>query len=201
MHRNQSFFDKKAATWEQDNPVSEENLKKVISFCKLRQGFRIVDVGTGTGRLIPFILEKIGSNGEVVGIDPSSQMLKYASEKHQQDNVQFKHLRIEDANFDNGSFDRAICYAVFPHFSDKDKAISQLHRILQPGGLLTIAHTKGREHINKTHETAGKAVANDLLISARNLGDLLQKHGFEVKQMIDAEDFYVVCAEKTGDEK
>ncbi|MEO8851114.1 MAG: methyltransferase domain-containing protein [Allobranchiibius sp.] len=49
-----------------------------IDALRIQQGERVLDVGTGTGLSLPFLADAVGAGGEVVGLDPSPQMLAQA---------------------------------------------------------------------------------------------------------------------------
>ena len=50
-------------------------------------GKRCADIGTGTGEIAYYLAEKVGPEGEVVGIDITPEMLKYAEMKQAEKNL------------------------------------------------------------------------------------------------------------------
>ncbi len=196
MAREHSFFDERAETWEADNPVPQSQLRRVIDACRLQPGLSVLDVGTGTGRLIPLILAEIGEKGEVTGLDPSAGMLQEATEKHDDPRVDLVQSTAEEIPLQDESYDRVICYAVYPHFSCEDTALRQLHRVLLPDGLLVVAHSEGRDTINQTHRHAGREVAEDRLPPADQVAERMKSVGLQVQQSIDDPDFYLVVGRK-----
>jgi len=72
----------------------------------LKPGQKVLDVCCGTGTLCAMIAEAIGSNGEVVGVDLSENMLKKA-EKRREDNIRFCYANAEEIPYADGYFDRA----------------------------------------------------------------------------------------------
>ncbi len=198
MSKKHSFFDERAETWEQDNPVSSEKLSRVIGYCRLKPGQTILDVGTGTGRLVPLILQATGCRGTVYAVDPSEGMLEQARSRPEADRVRFIQAPAEQLPFDKNFFDRSICYAVFPHFFNRKQAVAQLAGVLKPGGLMVIAHTEGRETINSKHRDAGEEVAGDRLPPVRQVADLLDGAGLQPEKLIDEDDFYLVAARKVS---
>ncbi len=52
--------------------------RQLISFAKIEEGHRVIDIGCGTASATRLIAEVVGPNGAVIGIDPSSEMLGQA---------------------------------------------------------------------------------------------------------------------------
>ncbi len=196
MTHDVSFFDARAETWNRDNPVPQEKLRRLMNLCDLSPGQGVLDVGTGTGRLVPLLLEQVGPEGCVCGLDPSEGMLSVARKRHRAPNLRFVLSAAESIPLEDNSFDRVICYAVFPHFQDSAGAVGELVRVLRPSGLLVIAHTEGREAINAMHRSAGSEVARDILPPAADVSQLLQDHQLRVRRSLDSCDFFLVSASK-----
>ncbi|MDG6221602.1 MAG: class I SAM-dependent methyltransferase, partial [Candidatus Thermoplasmatota archaeon] len=113
----------------QHNP---EKIEKILSLVQVRGHERILDVGTGTGVLIPFY-EKLLSSGTVMALDSSEKMIevaknKFPREKHPR--IEFRVGDVHDMGYSE-EFDMAMCYSCFPHFHDKQQAIGQLARALK----------------------------------------------------------------------
>lgn len=194
--RDSGFFDDRAETWEENNPVSPEALDRVLGYCQLEPGQDVLDVGTGTGRLLPLLLGGVGREGRVDAIDPSAGMLSVARKRHRAANLQFRLAAAEDLPYKDERFDRVVCYAVFPHFENRQAALRELRRVLRPAGLLIIAHTKGRSQLNRLHHDAGEPVRNDRLPPAAEVASMLHDAGLEVQDILDQEDFYALVASK-----
>ena len=89
MEKRKDFFDRHAFSW--DKELSGEDrahkAEKVVRWFRLTQNHSVLDVGAGTGILLPFIREVIGAKGRLVAIDFSYKMLekirihKFAGEK------------------------------------------------------------------------------------------------------------------------
>jgi ubiquinone/menaquinone biosynthesis C-methylase UbiE len=72
----QEFFDCQARDWDATRPRDVgPRLARVIGEAKLLPKQRVLDVGTGTGVLIPLIFEAVGPSGEITALDFSSEML------------------------------------------------------------------------------------------------------------------------------
>jgi arsenite methyltransferase len=104
-----------------------------------RAGERILDVGCGPGFFVEELLDEVGADGAVVGVDASPQMLAAAAHRcASRGNADFREgdataLPVEDA-----SFDAALCVQVLEYVADPTAALAQMHRALRPGGRVVV---------------------------------------------------------------
>ena len=81
------FFDMCAPEWDADMIRYDDIVNRILDNAKISEGKDVLDVACGTGVLIPDYLErKVRS---VTAIDISSEMIKIAQEKYDQENVRF----------------------------------------------------------------------------------------------------------------
>lgn len=90
------------------------------------QGWRVVDVGAGTGRLTIAFLER---GAEVVACDASEEMLKVLRSKITSPALQTKQTDAQDLSFDDRVFDCALSFRLLMHVLDWKKALSELCRV------------------------------------------------------------------------
>ena len=137
--RKSSFFFKHMATkW--------ESLKQeILGDCDLNQKIlealslvdTVVDLGCGTGDLLPVLLSKAY---RVIGVEKSEQMFKLARQQYSQENSQID-IRIgelEHLPLREGEADAALTNMVLHHLPEPQKAIREAFRILKPGGIFLI---------------------------------------------------------------
>ena len=189
------FFDKLAKNW--DSNQDEVSLKRVIDETNIKKGSAVCDVGTGTGVLLPYIVEKVEETGKVIAIDYSSEMIKKAKEKWGKLAVEFVVADIHNTGFPDSYFDYVICNACFPHFEKKKIALKEIHRILKKGGTIVISHPRGREFVNKLHREACECIKRDRVFEADILAKLLKQQNFTPLKTIDEPNFYFVSAVKS----
>ncbi|EEB73160.1 bifunctional demethylmenaquinone methyltransferase/2-methoxy-6-polyprenyl-1,4-benzoquinol methylase UbiE [Thermococcus sp. AM4] len=114
--------------------------EEVLKSLEVREGpLKILDVACGTGDMMLCMrkrLEKRNLSGEFYGLDCSEEMLRIARRK-----VPFARLSVgtaEEMPYSDGSFDIVSVAFGLRNFSDRERAIEELHRILKPGGRLVI---------------------------------------------------------------
>lgn len=191
---HREYFDKAAAKW--DELTEEETLvrlREIVAALDIQPGARVLDVGTGTGVLLPLLLER---ESQVVAIDFSRQMLKRARAKgypvaYVQGDAQYLPLKDE-------TFDWVICNAVFPHFPDKLRALSEVRRVLREGGRLVICHTESSQAINELHRSIGGAVTHDTIPPDREMRWMLREAGLDNAMVRNEHDRYLVLAYRNG---
>lgn len=113
-----------------------DNLES-FELMKLEKGQSVIDIGSGSGRLYPFLTEK---GLKYTGIDLSEELVKLSKEQHPKGK-----FIIGEANnlpFTSNEFDHAVSVAVFYHIPSKElrqKALTEVYRVLKPGGQLYIS--------------------------------------------------------------
>jgi len=193
-----AFFDEVAPEWDNRNHHDPEKIMDILDTVGLKNGDSVLDVGCGTGVLVPYVLELIGTNGRIVGLDYSENMLRIAREKFPKEsypNVDFVFGGILTYEaYDK--FDVVICYSSFPHFPDKAGSIKKMAKLLKPRGKLAICHSQGRNHINKMHKDMGGDMAKVELPSADIVSRFMAEANLNVQIAIDNDEKYVLVAVK-----
>jgi len=70
-----NFFDEMAGVWNKTCRYDTGRIEKVLSVLQLKQGDTVLDIGTGTGVMIPFIREQVGHYAPIVAVDSSEKRL------------------------------------------------------------------------------------------------------------------------------
>ena len=105
-------------------------------------GERVLDVGSGPGFFAAELLERVGPDGSVVGVDQSPDMLAAAKKRCEAfPNADFRQgdalsLPVEDAEFD-----AALSVQVLEYVEDATAALVEIRRTLRPGGRVVIWDT------------------------------------------------------------
>jgi len=195
----QEYFDQLAPTW--DKELTRERLKclgNIVKELGIKPGYYVLDIGSGTGILLPFLIAELGDEGKIVALDFSAEMLGQAQAKNFPSIVGFAQADVLTIPLADNSVDMAICNSVFPHFNDKAKALKEIARVLRNNGWLVICHTMSRAMINRLHQSVGGVIASDLLPPESQLRGLIKQAGLRVTHFEDSPERYLVIAEKSA---
>ena len=139
-----------APTYDRGRSYSEEKLAFWLDVLKnhtdLRRSARVLDIGCGTSRYAIPLAQRCRCS--VAAVDKSREMLDEGKKKTNSGRVQWLCADAEDLPFRHHSFDCALMSMVIHHVHRKQKAISEVHRVLAPGGSL-IVRTCSHEQLKK----------------------------------------------------
>jgi ubiquinone/menaquinone biosynthesis C-methylase UbiE len=193
-----TFFNEMATTWDQHfyTPGLKQNLEALVPLFHLRPGSKVLDVGAGTGGIIPYLLQAIGPEGSIWSVDFAEKMVAIGREKFKDEpRVQYHLAAVESLPFAREFFDPIVCFGAFPHFANKELALKEMHRVLIADGTLIIAHALSSQEIKQHHMGAGP-VSRDFLPEESEMRRLLETTGFQAIQLIDRPKRYLCEAQK-----
>ncbi len=103
------------------------------------EGGRVLDVATGTGGFVEFLLDGLRSHGEIVGIDANADRAE-AFEKvvGSRPGVHFEAMDAHRLAFADASFDTVCVSNSLHHFEDPVPVLAEMLRVLRPGGHLVV---------------------------------------------------------------
>ena len=186
------FFDHHAPTWDDDRDAGEDTrLARVVTLAELRLGHAVLDVGTGTGVLLPHLLRAVGPTGRIVAVDVSPGMLEVARGKGFPSRVSFLQADVQRLPLPDADFDRVICNAALPHFEDRAHSMQEMVRVLRCGGVLVISHPIGREAVNRRHREAEGPVEEDRVPPPEAMTALLGEAGLTEAWVVDEPEFFL----------
>ena len=118
--------------------------QETIDSLHLQPGQTVLDIGCGTGRNFPLILEKIGPTGKLVGVDYTSDMLARAQERV--DREEWKNVELiqgDAAHIELGrTFDAALSTLAISVIPDYRGALDRMFAHVKSGGYLAIGDAK-----------------------------------------------------------
>jgi len=101
---------------------------------------RVLDVATGKGNFISFLLEKIKNYDEIIGIDTSENgSAAFAEAFKDKPNIRFIKMDARHMNFPEASFDTVCISNSLHHMPDLEVVLAEMKRVLRPGGHFIIA--------------------------------------------------------------
>jgi demethylmenaquinone methyltransferase/2-methoxy-6-polyprenyl-1,4-benzoquinol methylase len=115
-----------------DRIISAPDRTQIMEFAELPIGGRLLDVGGGTGRIAQGF---VGKAGQIIIADSSLKMLKEAQLKK---DLQTVGSAAEALPFPDEYFARVLMVDAFHHLQHQEHSLTELWRVLAPGGLLII---------------------------------------------------------------
>ena len=115
--------------------------RRTVERLELTKGARVLDVCCGSGASAIPAAKAVGNTGTVLGIDLAENLLELATTKAAQDdlaNIEFRKGDLLDLNLPPESFDAVICVFGIFFIPDMTAAVSELWRLVRPGGKLAI---------------------------------------------------------------
>lgn len=187
-----AFFDSRAESWEETcyPPSVRERLQALIARFQVRDGERVLDLGTGPGVLIPYLKRRLGENGGLCAVDISYRMVRLARQKLLSPKDMVLRADAHHLPFKTGKFHRTICFAAFPHFHDPAAALGEMSRVTAAGGAILVAHLMSRREL-AAHHAAHSPVAEDVLPDAPAMKQLFADAGLSVPDIVDAPGVYL----------
>ncbi len=147
----------------------------VADAARIESGDRVLDIACGTGVLAREAARRTGPSGRVAGLDPNAGMLAVA--RCLAPGIDWRDGTAEVLPFPDHSFDVVVCQFGLMFFSDRDKAVREMLRVMVRGGRCAVAVWDVVENapafatlVGLLDHIAGKA-AGDALRAPFALGD------------------------------
>ena len=165
-----------------------------FGLAKLKEGERVLDLGSGSGMDTFIASLKVGSTGKVVGVDmtaPQRDKSESLRKRDGFDNITYVAGDIENLDFEDGSFDVVISNGVINLSPEKAKVFQEAARVLAPGGRFAISDIVTEEQLTE------KIVCNAELWAACIGGaaqqdsykGMLEKAGLHVEKFVDNKEY------------
>jgi ubiquinone/menaquinone biosynthesis C-methylase UbiE len=145
------FDDAPLAFWERYG-------RRTVDRLALKRGWRVLDIGCGTGASALPAAEVVAPEGSVLGVDLAEKLLEQAQMKAAQrrlHNVEFRLADMTDLGFPDHHFEAIISVFSLFFVSDMEALVQELWRMIKPGGKLAIT-TWGHSFFEPTY-TAWRA--------------------------------------------
>jgi len=140
------MFDRIASRYDLLNSVMSAGLHhrwrdRATDRAELEPGGSALDVCCGTGDLTLELASRVMPGGSVIGCDFSEPMLDLAREKAAAggvDGIRFEWADALQLPYDSGRFDAVTVGFGVRNFSDRDRGLAEMARVLRPGGRLVV---------------------------------------------------------------
>ena len=176
-----------------DPPLPEgvpERLDRVVAAGGINEGDVVLDVGAGTGILIPF-LERYRPE-RIYACDLSTAMLEHLQKKYP--SVEIIFADVGEVLLPPESIDAVFINAAYPNIMDKNRAFLNLSKMLKTAGRLVISHPLGKSFVEKLKERSPFPL--DEFPHRREAETLLAPYGLEVDDLVDDPELYLLTARK-----
>jgi len=121
-----------------------EQRRQVLAALAVQAGESVLDIGSGPGLLAVEMAVAVGAAGRVVGIDISDSMLSLAAARSIPAGaapVSFHHAGVDHLPFPDVGFDVAVSTQVLEYVEDIPAALTEMRRVVRPGGRVLILDT------------------------------------------------------------
>jgi predicted TPR repeat methyltransferase len=180
--------DEEAAQYDQQVRDYRSHVHDVLfglAFEYVKSQETLLDIGIGTG-LASWPFAKTGL--KVFGLDGSGEMLKVCESKAFVEELKRFDLRTAPLPYSDHAFDHAVCCGVFHFFGELGPAISEISRVIKPGGIFafSIASHTPQEEVISPDDSRGyvlQPTAWGVSIYAhtdRYIEKILQGNGFDM---------------------
>lgn len=110
----------------------------------LKRGQRVVDIGCGSGAVMPAILELVGAEGSVTGVDASEERVAEARRLVTgARNAVAQVGSLPQTGLPDARFDFSWSQFVFEYLPEPQRAVAEMIRITRPGGTVAVADIDG----------------------------------------------------------
>ena len=175
-----------------------------VSQAGVKKGFRVLDVAGGTGDLALSFSRQVGENGQVWLTDINETMLQQGRDKLLNKGIVVPAMvcDAESMPFPDGYFDRVVVSFGLRNMTHKERALSEMNRVLKPGGkLLVLEFSKVWKPLRNLYDMysfsvlpwLGKHVAKSA-DSYRYLAESIRVHPDQATLQKMMEDAGFVCA-------
>jgi SAM-dependent methyltransferase len=107
-----------------------------MTFAGVKNGDRVLDVGTGTGSLAAAV-ESSMPGSEIVGVDPSEGFIAYAQKHVASNRANFEVGDAQALKFKDAAFDDTLALLVMNFIPDPSKAVAEMRRVTRPQGVVS----------------------------------------------------------------
>ena len=121
---------------------AERRREAVLDAMQFQPGERVLDIGTGPGFLAAEMAEAVGPGGEIRCIDMSEPMLDMAKNRCAgKPWLSFQSGSATELPYGDATFDAAVSVQVYEYIPDITRALSELYRVIRPGGRAAVVST------------------------------------------------------------
>ena len=173
------------------------------ALASLKEGERVLDLGSGAGFDCFLAAKKVGKQGQVIGVDMTPEMLDKAranAKKGKYTNVEFRIGEIENLPVADNSVDVIISNCVINLAPNKKRVFEEAYRVLAPNGRMMVSDIVLLKPLPKAVQENVEAYAGCIAgaeIKDRYL-ELIKKAGFQEVKVLEEKTYpleYIISEE------
>jgi SAM-dependent methyltransferase len=183
-----AYFSKNVEIFEPPLPEGvPDRLERIVDSAGIDSSDSVLDIGTGTGILIPLIRRY--SPAHIYANDLSETMLEFVRTHYP--SVVTVQGDVADLALADASIGVGFINACYPNIIDKHKTFTNLRRILRPGGRLVISHPLGRSFVEVLKRNVPFPL-DDFPVEEVEATELFAPYGFRVSLFLDEQELYLL---------
>jgi ubiquinone/menaquinone biosynthesis C-methylase UbiE len=128
--------------------------ERLLEAAAPQPGDQVLDLACGTGEVSRMLASRVGTDGSVVGVDPSVEMLEVARALPTPGNVSWEEAYADNLPVSDDCFDLVVCHQGMQFFPDKAKALQEIRRVLKPEGRFAVSAWRSHEYNPVNRATA-----------------------------------------------
>lgn len=158
--------------------------EKNVQQFSVAEGWRVADLGAGSGAYSFALAEEVGSDGHVYAIDINQDLLTKISNEARERRVLAVEVvrgdlsRMGGTTLRDGALDAAVAANIFFQLDDKETLVAEIERVVKPGGRVLV--------VDWTASHGGIGPHPDHVITEEQIEKLFLGKGFVFEQSIDA---------------
>lgn len=156
--------------WLVNNPIRRRYMRPLLDRVGIRPGERVLELGPGPGTFTVNAARRVGPEGRIIAVDIQPQMIAQVERRVREaglTNVEAHVASACELPLDDASVDRAFLVTVLPEIPDQGRALAELHRVLKPGGVLSITEEFTDPHYPFPSETIRRVEAAEFRLAQR----------------------------------